>query len=299
MNRNYSYEWGLGSGSSPSPCAETYRGPSATSEPEVAALQSFISSIFTTGPQTNILITLHSYGNFVLYPWGYTSQAAPDEALLDQLGNKLAQSNFYLVGQPWELLSYTASGTTDDWSYGALGVPSFTFECGEWFYQDCIDLPGILSENRPAFIYAGRVADAPYLHAAGPDPSATSVFPAAVPPGVPVHLQTMVSDALSGMNNISAAEAYLDLPPEASGSPIAMAASDGAFNSVIEQVYVDLDTSLIPIGRHLLLVRGIDATGKAGALDAVFLNIGSPNLITGTAANPANPLARVRLFSGP
>ena len=295
LNRNYSYQWGLDSGSSGSPCATTYRGPSATSEPEVSALQSFIASIFPGAG--GILISLHTYGNYVLYPWAYTSAAAPDEPLLDQVARKLAQFNGYLWGQPAELLFYTASGTTDDFSYGALGVPSFTFECGEAFYQDCADLPGILNENRPAFAYAGRIADAAYVRAAGPDAAGTSVSPAVVPAGAVVHLESTVSDALSGAQVVTTAQAYLDTPPEAGGIALPMLASDGAFDESEEQVYLDLDTSLIPPGRHLLLVRGLDSAGNPGPLDAALLSVGPANLTTGSGSS--SPLSRVRLFVGP
>jgi len=38
LNHNFSYQWGLTSGSSSDQCAETYRGASASSEPEVKAI---------------------------------------------------------------------------------------------------------------------------------------------------------------------------------------------------------------------------------------------------------------------
>jgi len=295
LNRNYAYQWGLPSGSSSDPCSTTYRGPAGASEPEVSALQGFIQSIFPSG--AGMLISLHSYGNYVLYPWGYTGAAAPAEAQLDQVARKLAQFNGYQRGQPVELLFYTASGTTDDWSYGALGVPSFTFECGEAFYQNCADLPGILNENRSAFAYAGRIADAPYARAAGPDASGASVVPAAAVVGAIVQLGATVSDQLSGSQSVAAAEAYIDLPPEAGGTPLAMLAADGAFDEASEQVGLDLDTAGIPPGRHLILIRGVDAGGNAGPLDAVFLELSAaPNLVTGAAPGG---LSRIRAHFGP
>ena len=42
LNRNYSYHWGVNNqGSSPNPASDTYRGPSAFSEPETQAIRQF------------------------------------------------------------------------------------------------------------------------------------------------------------------------------------------------------------------------------------------------------------------
>jgi murein tripeptide amidase MpaA len=43
LNRNYPYEWGCDYGSSGDPGSETYRGPSAGSEPETQAMMQFIN----------------------------------------------------------------------------------------------------------------------------------------------------------------------------------------------------------------------------------------------------------------
>ncbi len=46
LNRNFNFYWGCCGGSSGSPCAETYRGPSANSEPETQAVQNYMTAIF-------------------------------------------------------------------------------------------------------------------------------------------------------------------------------------------------------------------------------------------------------------
>ncbi|MBN2547631.1 MAG: hypothetical protein JXB15_00620, partial [Anaerolineales bacterium] len=46
LNRNFEFEWGCCGGSSPSECAETYRGPTPASEPETQAIQNYARSIF-------------------------------------------------------------------------------------------------------------------------------------------------------------------------------------------------------------------------------------------------------------
>ena len=67
LNRNFPYKWGYNNlGSSPLTESLTYRGPEAASEAETQMIQDFCM-------QHNFLLTLnyHSYGNCLLYPWGF------------------------------------------------------------------------------------------------------------------------------------------------------------------------------------------------------------------------------------
>ena len=48
--------------------AETYRGPQAFSEPETRAVRDFI---LNRKYEIQMYLTLHSYGQMFLYPWGY------------------------------------------------------------------------------------------------------------------------------------------------------------------------------------------------------------------------------------
>ena len=72
LNRNYGYLWG-GAGSSGSPWSDTYRGPSAFSEPESKAFKSFLEA----RRNVKTLISYHSYGELVLYPWGGSDLMSP------------------------------------------------------------------------------------------------------------------------------------------------------------------------------------------------------------------------------
>ena len=79
LNRNHTFKWG---GDSTNPCSETYQGPTASAEPETRALQAYLATLYPDqrGPGDNdpapltasgSFITLHSYGNLVLWPWGW------------------------------------------------------------------------------------------------------------------------------------------------------------------------------------------------------------------------------------
>jgi len=277
LNRNSDFEWGT-AGSSTDPCAETYRGPSATSEPETQVVEKFVRSIFSDqrGPgesdaapitTTGILITLHSYGPLVLWPWGWTYAGAPNSAQLQQLGQKLASFNGYTPQQSSDL--YPTSGATDDWSYGELGIASYTFEIGsnsDGFYPDCSRYDALIQPNISALLYAAKVARTPYLTPFGPD--ATGVTASLTTTGS-IALVTVLA-TISGGQVISAAEVYVDTPPWAGGSPHDLTVTDGAFDATVESVYGAFPTVGLTPGRHFVFVRGQDAAGYWGPVSAAF-----------------------------
>ena len=73
LNRNYGYRWGCCGGSSGSPSASTYRGSGPFSAPETQALRDFVRSRVVDGvQQIRAHITLHTNGELILWPYGYT-----------------------------------------------------------------------------------------------------------------------------------------------------------------------------------------------------------------------------------
>ncbi|KTG41820.1 hypothetical protein cypCar_00015128 [Cyprinus carpio] len=80
LNRNWDAEFG-GPGASDDPCAEDYRGPSAQSEIEVKNIADFIMS----HGNFKSFMTLHSYKQLLMYPYGYSGTDAPDRTELNQL----------------------------------------------------------------------------------------------------------------------------------------------------------------------------------------------------------------------
>ena len=146
-NRNYGWNWS-GAGSSGNPNDDTYHGPSAFSEPGVAAMRDLLAAQhFVTG------ISYHSYSELVLYPYGYSYDCqAPDYLALAELGVNMAESIPKIVGsghytpeQANDL--YAASGGTDDWAYGHHGVFCYTVELGQEFIPSAAQVPTIVSDN--------------------------------------------------------------------------------------------------------------------------------------------------------
>ncbi|HRI22313.1 MAG TPA: M14 family metallopeptidase, partial [Panacibacter sp.] len=77
LNRNYGYNWGYDNvGSSSSSSSDTYRGPSAFSEPETQMVRDFCNA-----HPFYFSLNNHSYANVLIYPYGYkvnTYTPAPD-----------------------------------------------------------------------------------------------------------------------------------------------------------------------------------------------------------------------------
>jgi hypothetical protein len=308
LNRNASFKWGL-TGASDDPCSLVYRGAAPASEPETAALEALLSSLFPDqrGPNdsdaaaltTNgAMISLHSFSDLIILPWGTSvcggfacppEQRAPNDAGLRSFAFRMGAYNGYQVGQASEIL-YPVNGATDDWLYGTLGIPAFTFEVGPatapcgGFLPDYACQETFWSLNRDALLYAARTARQPYTSALGPTVRAA---PGALqaPAGSPVTFTAIVNDGAYGESGvdrpaaqaIAAAELYIDAPPWAGGSPLTMSAQDGAFDSFTESATVQLNTQL-SIGRHMLFVRGRDAEGNWGPITAQWLDITDPNL---------------------
>ncbi len=113
LNRNYGFQWGYNnSGSSPTSTSETYRGPSAFSEPETQMVRDFC-----LGRQFVTALNDHAYGNYLIVPWGYINVLA-EATLYASMGDDLNTCNNYLVGNCYTTVGYAVNGTSDDWMYG-------------------------------------------------------------------------------------------------------------------------------------------------------------------------------------
>lgn len=286
LNRNSDFLWACCGGSSGYPCAETFRGPAAASESETQAVEHYVRTIFPDQREdtltaaaplttTGVFVTLHSYGNLVLWPWGLTYNLAPNEAGLRALGEKMAAINGYTAQQSSAL--YLTDGAMDDWAYGELGVAAFTFEIGSYsdgFYPPCERYEALVRPNLAALLYAAKAARTPYLTAQGPDARAVTIGSTMALSNITVIVADAVIDDMgNGGDVIAAAECYLDTPPWAGGAPIPMVAADGAFDEIIEPVTAVLNLTGLAAGRHILFVRGRDAQGYWGPFGAAFLTI--------------------------
>jgi len=139
-NRNFDYHWGE-SGSSSDPCQETYRGSEPFSEVECSLMADFLRS---RDIQFHIYLAVHSYGQYILAPWGYAAVRPDDyqqlydamesarDAMYDHSGNR------YTIGSSAEAL-YAAAGASDDYAKGVAGIKySYTVELQDSGYYGFI-----------------------------------------------------------------------------------------------------------------------------------------------------------------
>ncbi|MEM8963206.1 MAG: M14 family zinc carboxypeptidase [Acidobacteriota bacterium] len=301
LNRNSSTLWG-GSGSSGSSCNETFRGPSAGSEPETQAIEAYLDQVFDDqrGPgmndpapanTTGLFISIHSFSELVLYPWEATFTNAPNSTGLQTLGRKFGFFTDYGVCQ--DCLG-VAAGTTPDQAYGVYGVAAYTFEIGTTFFQSCTSFENtILPDNLPALLYGAKAARRPYETPSGPEvinvdiPTLSDLPVVTVTRGSSVTVNATADDTRFDSNGngnepvqpISAAYVTIDEAPWQTGDWTPMNAVDGTFNQNVEDVTVELDTGGLTVGRHLIYVFAEDSSGAVGVPSAIFLDIVGPGTI--------------------
>lgn len=281
LNRNSSHHWNEG-GSSGNPCDETYRGPSAASEPEVAALEALFATLWTprgteddTVPAdeertAGLMVTLHSYSQWILRPLGYRKAESANERSLKAIGDRFADFTGYRSGIS-SIALYIASGATDDVVYGIYGVPAFTFEVGSAFFEKCDKVPALVEKNVTALLWGSRLAARPYRKVFGPELELPGVV--VVAEGDPaVTIPVSVNRGASGAD-VARVVASIDLPPDRSERVFEV--SGPQVNAA--GLLLDVDLSGLGAGKHLLHVEAIGADGIAGPPGALWIQVGRPD----------------------
>jgi hypothetical protein len=121
-NRNWGNHW-AGAGTSSNPCSDIYRGPRAFSELCVAAVRDYMVALRAAGRRIAMAVDVHSYGQYYMSPWGWTTLHTPDHT--DQMrlmrvardAIRSVHGLSYTIGPSAETL-YPAAGGSDDWWYG-------------------------------------------------------------------------------------------------------------------------------------------------------------------------------------
>ncbi len=148
LNRNYGFQWGLDdTGSSPNPSSDVYRGPGPFSEPETQAIRKLCNE-----HAFGIALNYHTYGNSIVYPWGYApSLFTPDSTAFRLIANLLTEENGYLHGTGDQTVGYFSNGDSDDWMYGEQTeknkILAFTPEAGESFWPPSNQILRICRQN--------------------------------------------------------------------------------------------------------------------------------------------------------
>ncbi|UCF08040.1 MAG: hypothetical protein JSW28_10440 [Thermoplasmata archaeon] len=101
------------------------------SEPETLAIANLVELLdWNDDGQSDIIASIshHTFSELIIYPWGYTSEPTPNDALFQFMGEEMSESCGYDVIQGTEL--YPTSGDVDDWLYGIHRILAYTFELG-------------------------------------------------------------------------------------------------------------------------------------------------------------------------
>lgn len=251
LNRNFGYKWGQDNqGSSPFPNSLTYRGPSAFSEPESQALRDFVIA----RPHFTTILSFHTYGELILYPYGYTYADVPadmdatDRAIFVALSGAMAARNGYTAQQASDL--YLVNGEHADWFYGARDIFAMTLELYPTtgvpgFYPTDDVIPAQTARNRSALRYAISMTDDPAKSIGQgadmipPEIAITSpTFTDVITEGVPISATVAISDNVG----VTTVEYMLD------GQTIA-----------IQSAPVFTATLVLPAGEYTLRARAFDA----------------------------------------
>jgi len=134
LNRNYGFEWNFDNeGSSGNENSQTYRGPSAFSEPETQAVRALCNA-----NNFKIALNYHTFGNLLIHPWGFSDEPTDEDFTFKSLAGIMAAENDFLVGTGTETVGYVVNGDSDDWMYGEQNekekIYSMTPEVGPAFW---------------------------------------------------------------------------------------------------------------------------------------------------------------------
>lgn len=118
-------------GASSYECSITYGGSKAFSEIESLNVANFLKKHSNS---IKLYLTFHSYGQYILYPWGFTSSLPENVDELDGLAHEVEKAissvdgTRYSIGSSTNVL-YPAAGGSDDWAKGVAGIPlAYTIE---------------------------------------------------------------------------------------------------------------------------------------------------------------------------
>jgi hypothetical protein len=120
-NRNYGpfYMWNApNGGSSTVTSSDTYRGPSEFSEPENATIDRFMRA-----HAIKTCLNFHTYGAYLIYPWGYLSGESADSLTFRDWAYDMTAANRHTNGTDLQTVAYSTRGNSDDYMYGDTTKP--------------------------------------------------------------------------------------------------------------------------------------------------------------------------------
>ncbi len=97
-------------------------------------------------------IDYHAYGEMIMYPWAYTSNAVPNESVFNKLTKDMAQFNQYSYGQISKII-YIAKGSSADYFYWQHSSKAIASEVGNSKIPHGAEITRVIAENMDAAIH--------------------------------------------------------------------------------------------------------------------------------------------------
>ena len=155
-------------------------------------------------------------------------------------------------------------------------------------------------------IDAAKMVRRPYLTSLGPEVININIGEQQADT---IQISATINDTMYNNNNgiepsqhITKAEYYIDVPPwlpELLPVAFSMNASDGVFDSEVEDVNAMIDISEYSLGRHIVFIRGQDADGNWGNFSAVFMEISQSTGIKDFSSQPDEQDLKVHIHPMP
>ncbi|CAB3376150.1 Hypothetical predicted protein [Cloeon dipterum] len=130
-NRNWDSHWGQRAASM-DPCSNNYQGPHPFSEPETKAASEFILRLAPVA-----YLSLHSYSQLWLMPWGHSDEPSRHDLQLRKVSLKAVEAIQDVSGHTYQTGSintvlYPISGSSLDWAHEKAGIRyAFLVELGD------------------------------------------------------------------------------------------------------------------------------------------------------------------------
>ncbi|MEU8206015.1 M14 family zinc carboxypeptidase [Streptosporangium sp. NPDC049046] len=170
LNRNFAYKWGYDNeGSSDNPASQTYRGPSAQSEPETKAVDNLAKRVDFT-----YILNYHSAAQLLLYGVGWQQATpSPDDLIFEALLGDDATPAVPGYDPDIGAELYTTNGETDGHmtnKHDALTITPEMSTCevavesvpdDEWTLADCAGGSGFTFPDSEALIQAEFAKNVP------------------------------------------------------------------------------------------------------------------------------------------
>jgi hypothetical protein len=108
---------------------------------------------------------MHSYGGYILYPWGYIDLETPDSLTYREFAALLTSHSGYAYGSGSQLLGYPSNGSIRDWMYGEQTTKNkaygYTIEIGnssDGFWPSQSRIYPLAQQNLRTMIYQSFLA---------------------------------------------------------------------------------------------------------------------------------------------